>query len=140
MTLVQLRAAHSPACSRVPEVCHGLPAYSEDSSDDERTIPRLREPLIGVSFTVRGRFSGPVESAATVKDVWSGAPRPCLPLERSPPRSTSSFSTLPDIGLSPPRHAITEYDLTRDLAVGGSRSHPQASLAWQAYRQGSCWP
>ena len=60
-----------------------------------RAISRLRKPLTGASFSLRGRPSGLVETAAT-KGVLPAAPRPRLPPERTPPR-------LSVVHLDPPR-------------------------------------
>lgn len=69
MTLVQISPADTPACTHVPEVCQERPAFPRKSFGDERTIPRLREPLTGASSTLRGRPSGPAETAAAAKGV-----------------------------------------------------------------------
>ena len=72
----------------------------------KRMISRLRKPSTGTSLTLRGRPSGPVETAAT-NGVLPGAPRPRLPSEHTPPSQASSISTRPDSGLSFSRRAIT---------------------------------
>ena len=79
-----LQAASSSALQQPrPSVTTAAPGASQCLAP--RAISRLRKPLTGASFSLRGRPSGLVETAAT-KGLVPAAPRPRLPPQRTPPR------------------------------------------------------
>ena len=77
-------APSDPTVPPLEQFLAGLRVAWREGEARPTAIP-VAKPLTGASFSLRGRPSGLVETAAT-KGVLPAAPRPRLPPERTPPR------------------------------------------------------